>query len=95
MVDKMTLIIIAADEYKLKLECDSVRLTVSDNKLGKAGGSYGIKPGHANAILALADGKTEAFLGGKCIFKADTSAGFAKIEKGTVTLITEKCSPTE
>ncbi len=73
------------------IACDSVHLNVGDDKLGKGGGSYGIRKGHVDSMLLLCSGTLTAFLGGKCIFTAETGSGFATVENNTVTVTVENC----
>ena len=72
-------------------ECDSVHLSVCDDKSGKGGGCYGVHFGHADAVLALREGKIEAFLKTDKIFSAVCRGGFATVGKDFVTAVVEKC----
>ncbi len=66
------------------IECDSVRLSIADSISGKFSGSYGIRRGHARAVLALAPGKISVSLDGREIFSAETQGGFAVVENNEV-----------
>ena len=70
--------------------CDSIRLTISEDPKGKSGGSYGIRPGHAKALLALGKGPVKAFLSGRILLSGEGSGGFATVDKDTVTIVTEE-----
>lgn len=72
--------------------CDSIRLTVCDDLSGRGGGSYGIRPGHAKALLSLEKGSVKAFLSDRCVLTGRTGAGFAAVEQNTVTVVTEEFS---
>ena len=66
------------------LECDSVKLSISDSINGKYSGSYGIRKGHAKAVFSLAEGKITASLNGNEIFSAQCQSGFASVENDEV-----------
>ena len=71
------------------LPCDSLKISISDGKNDNAGGSYGIRRGHAEALFALDNGLTEAFSGGKSVFSAETSVGFVKVSRDLVTIVVD------
>lgn len=71
------------------LECDSVKLPVSDSISGKFSGSYGIRKGHAKAAFSLAEGNISVALGEKEIFTAECQGGFATVENDDVRVITD------
>ena len=73
--------------------CDSIHLTVRDNANGKGGGSYGIRPGHTKALLALAEGTITAYLVGKTVLFGRCSLGFATVEQDAVTAVVEDFAP--
>ena len=66
------------------MECDSVRLPISDNVKGEFSGSYGIRKGHANAVFSLKAGKIKLTANEKTVFEADISDGFATVENNEV-----------
>ena len=66
------------------IECDSVRLSIADSVSGKFSGSYGIRKGHADAVLALAPGKISVSLDGKEVFSAESQGGFATVKNNEV-----------
>lgn len=66
------------------LECDSVRLDIADSVSGKFSGSYGIRKGHAKAVLSLAEGKILVSRDGKVVFSAECQGGFAAVENDEV-----------
>ena len=95
MTDKsFYLKIITPSECLESIECDSVKVMITDGKSNKDGGSYGIRQGHADSLLALGKGKTEAYLNSKLVFSADTSNGFARVSKGLVTVVTDSAKRT-
>ena len=85
----LALTVITPDAVPVTAECDSVHLTAADGIKGEPGGLYGIRRGHLPAVMALSDGKLEAFLMGKAVLKAVCAKGFARIEGNEVTVITE------
>ena len=62
------------------IACDSIHLTVCDDLSGKGGGSYGIRAGHANALLSLDKGPVKAFLAGRNVLSGVCGLGFASVE---------------
>ena len=72
--------------------CDSIRLTICDDLDGRGGGSYGIRPGHAKALLSLDQGSIKAFLSDRCVLTGHSGTGFATVEQNTVTVVTENFS---
>lgn len=71
------------------IRCDSVRLTVSDDMDGRGGGSCGIRPGHASALLSLSAGPLTALQGGRVILNAQCGGGFASVDGDEVTVATD------
>lgn len=71
------------------LECDSVKLNISDSISGKFSGSYGIRKGHAKAVFSLAEGKISVSLKGEEIFSAQCKGGFATVENDEVRVIAD------
>lgn len=85
----LTLLILSPDGVKAELNCDSVILTVSDSsENGKGGGSYGIRKGHAEAVIATAKGTVTAKKDGNVIFSDTLSEGTATVSKDRITVIT-------
>ena len=66
------------------MECDSVRLPISDNMNGEFSGSYGIRKGHAKSAFSLKAGKIILTANEKTVFEADISDGFATVENNEV-----------
>ncbi len=89
MNDALTLKIVMPDGSGQTVACESVTLTVCDGKDGKGAGSYGIRQGHAAAVIALEHGPVCAKSGGKEVFSAVISGGFALVENNTVTVTAE------
>ena len=86
----LTVIVMTPDSEPVKFGCDSLHLTVRDGRNGRGGGSYGIRRGHAKAVLSLGRGLLEAFDGGECTRRITCSAGFARIENDRVTVTVER-----
>ena len=74
--------------------CDSVHLTVCDSKNGKGGGSYGVRKGHAKALLALDEGYMDGFLSQKIVIQGKSGCGFATIDEDTITAVVESFGDT-
>ena len=69
--------------------CDAVNLWEKENAAGHGGGSIGIRRGHLPAVLALAEsGPLQVTLAGKTCFSGKVHGGFARIEPGSVTVLT-------
>lgn len=76
------------------IECDSVRLSVTDGENGKNGGLIGIHRGHAPAMIALRDGPALAFLQGEKIYEGTFPGGIAVVERDTVTVFSAEAGKT-
>ena len=85
----IALSVVTPDEKPIFLHCGSVHVTLRDDKQGRGGGSYGIRPGHVAAVLALAPGPVLAYIRGMQVLHLTCGKGFAMIENTTVTLVTE------
>ena len=86
---RLTLRIVTPTGARDPIACDSVHLTVCDDGQGKGGGSYGIRPGHTKALLALDAGPIRAFLAGEPVLSGQTGGGFATVDGGAVTAVVE------
>ena len=84
MGDKLTFILFTPHRRFPSVECDSVKLSIADSVTGKFSGSYGIRKGHAKAVLALAPGRISASVNGKEVFSAESQGGFASVENNEV-----------
>ncbi len=84
MKDSLTFTLFTPHRQFPALECDSVRLNIADSISGNFSGSYGIRKGHAKAVFSLAKGTITASSGGKEIFSAECSEGFAVVENDEV-----------
>ncbi len=82
--------IITPNSKPQEFVCDSINLQICDDAFGKGGGSYGIRKGHAKAILALDSGAIIAQREGATVCNIKTSGGFAVIENNTVTVTVDK-----
>lgn len=88
-MSKLILNIVTPNGARGPIRCDSVRLTICDDLSGRGGGSYGIRAGHAKSLLSLDKGAVEAFLSGQNVLTGTSGAGFATVERNTVTVVTE------
>ena len=70
-------------------QCDYVHLTASDDLKGKGGGSYGIRKGHAKALISLDEGMVEAFCAGENILVGESGYGFATVDSNIVNVVVE------
>lgn len=84
----LTLKIITPHGKKAEISCDSIILTVEANENGKGGGSYGIRKGHAEALIATAKGIITAKKDGETVFSETFSEGTASVSEDVVTVIT-------
>ena len=66
--------------------CDSVTLTVCDGVNGNEGGSYGVRKGHADAIISIANGPITVKRDGKAVFTARLSNGIAMVRNNVLTV---------
>lgn len=89
MKDKLTFTLFTPERNFPSVECDSVKLSVADSISGKFSGSYGIRKGHARAVLALAPGKISVSLEGQEIFSCESQEGFAAVENNIVRVISD------
>ncbi len=87
--NSLTLEIVTFKGAKEPIACDSIHLTVQDDLQQKGGGSYGIRPGHAKALIALDEGPLAAYRQGQMILRARVGTGFATVHNDTVTVVTE------
>lgn len=84
MRDKLTFTLFTPHQKLEPIECDSVKLSVADSVSGRFSGSYGIRKGHAKAILSLAEGRISVRLDGKEIYSVECEGGFATVENNEV-----------
>ena len=84
----LTLKIVTPEGDDQTLSCDSVILWMAPDSKGRGEGSFGIRKGHAEAVIALGSGPLEAHLEGKSVFSARTEGGFVTVLRDTVTVIT-------
>ena len=91
---QLTLKIVTTEGAGEPVPCQSVHLTVCDDETGRGGGSCGIRPGHARAVFSLAeDGRVTALREGKSVFSGRCAGGFAAVDGGQVTVVTERFDP--
>lgn len=86
MNDVLTVRFFSVNRRIPDMECESVRLPISDNIKGEFSGSYGIKKGHAKAVFSLKAGKVILTQNNKTVFEADISDGFATVENNEVNI---------
>lgn len=80
----LTLTVVTPEKTFPSVECDSIILTVKDNSDGKGGGSYGIKNGHARALMATDKGFVRAKAGDEEVFSLLLGEGFAEVNKNHI-----------
>ncbi len=95
MKDKLTFALFSPHCEFPSVECDSVKLSIADSLSGRFSGTYGIRKGHARAVLALAPGKISVFLEGREIFSAESQGGFATVENNAVRVICDGVTVSE
>lgn len=83
----LTVKIITPEGEKNEIYCDSLTVTVRDNEKGKGGGSYGIRKGHTEALIALSEGKTTAKKGEEPVFSEILPEGFLSIKNNYIEII--------
>ena len=71
------------------IECDGVKLSISDSTDGEFSGSYGIRKGHAKAVFSLSEGKVTASLNGYEVFSAKCFGGFATVENDNINVVVD------
>lgn len=86
MNDKLTVKFYAVDRQISAIECDSIRVPVSDSVNGDFSGYYGIRKGHTRAIISLKNGDVAVSKDGKTVFTAEISDGFAMVENNVVSI---------
>ena len=84
----LTLKIVTPEGVDETVDCDSVSLWMAPDQRGKGEGSFGIRKGHIDSVIALGSGKLEARLNGNTVFSAQTESGFATVLNDTVTIVT-------
>ena len=92
MSDLFTVKFFTVNQQTPDVECDSIRIPVSDKTNGEFSGYYGIRKGHAKAIFSLKAGKLTASLNGKDVFSADIPDGFAIVENNVVSITVDSIS---
>ena len=90
-MDRLTLKIVTPTGPIKPLKCDSIHLTVHDDKNGRCGGSYGIRAGEIKTLFAVDTGPLTAYHEGKTIFKCILKNGFATVIDNIVTVTVEGC----
>ena len=91
MEGTLTLTIVTPDGGNTVIHCSSVRLPAAEGVKKNSGGSFGIRKGHTDALIAIAEGTVTALLDGKTVFTGMVSAGFAKVSGGnTISVLTNR-----
>lgn len=85
----MELTLIVPDGHKTTCTCDALRFTIPDGAKKQPGGSYGIHPGHTNALMAVAAGNVTATLGGQNVLRCQVGDGLAMVSGEAVTILTD------
>lgn len=83
----LTVKIITPEGEKNEIYCDSLTVTVRDNEKGKGGGSYGIRKGHTEALIALSEGMATAKKGEETVFSEILPEGFLSIKNNYIEII--------
>lgn len=83
----LTVKIITPEGEKNEIYCESLTVTVRDNEKGKGGGSYGIRKGHAEALIALDKGKITAKKGEEIILSETFPEGFLSVKNNYIEII--------
>lgn len=86
--------VITPEGKTVSAECDSIHIPVCDG-IKTSGGQYGIRKGHATAVISLGDGSVTAYLDGKITSQFSVSGGFAKVDRDRVAVVTENAVPKE
>ena len=89
----LTVRIVTPNGVAAEAACDSVILPVADGKSG-AGGSMGIRRGHARAMIALAEGTVRARLAGNTVLSAAVTSGIASVGGNVVRILAEHVEKT-
>lgn len=90
MTEKTFLLVLSSPgTQEMAVRCDAVSFTVPDGIKGKNGGSVGIRPGHINAMMALASGKITARFDGRDVLSCTVDGGFAMVEGHRVTVLSD------
>lgn len=91
-MDRLTLKIVTPTLKIDTMHCDSIHLTVHDDKNGKGGGSYGIRAGEIKTLFAVSEGPLLAYHEGNVIFSCKLLNGFATVLDNVVTVAVEGVS---
>ena len=90
----LTVRIVTPNGVAAEAACDSVILPVADGKSGTGGGSMGIRRGHAQAMIALAEGTVRARLAGNTVLSAAVTSGIASVGGNVVRILAEHVEKT-
>lgn len=90
MKDTLTVQIFTVNGPLQPIECDDVLLPITDSVDGSFSGSYGVRPGHAQAIFSLKEGLLQLSFQGKTVFSANVSDGFATIADNDLCITIER-----
>ena len=88
----LTLRIVTPEGVNRTIPCDSVSLWMAPDSKGRGEGSIGIRKGHADAVIALGNGKIEALEDGKPVFSALSEGGFATVRSDVISVISTHIS---
>lgn len=85
----MELTLIVPDGHKSTCTCDALRFTIPDGAKKQAGGSYGIHPGHTDALMAISAGLVVATLEKQTVLHCRVGDGLAMVTGESVTILTD------
>ncbi len=91
-MDRLTLKIVTPSGSVSPIHCDSIHLTVHDDKNGRGGGSYGIRAGEIKTLFAVDNGPLTAYHEGNVIFSCKLQNGFATVIDNLITVTVEGIS---
>ena len=84
---KLLLRVVTPNGEAVTLTCDSIRLQTPDGTDGKNGGWLGVRRGHTDALIALAEGNIQPLLDGQLLHTIHVSEGFATVSQDVVTVM--------
>ena len=95
MEGKLVFCLLTPRKEVVSCSCEAVNLWAKDDDKGEGGGSVGIRRGHVPTVIALAEnGPVQVASEGKLVFAAKVRGGFARVEAGSVTVLTPSAEVT-
>lgn len=96
MEDLPLLLTITTPDETRTIRCDAVSFTVPHSEARpNAGGSVGIRRGHTDALMAVAEGRIVARAAGEIVLSAAVAPGFAVVRHDQITVITDRVTLAE